>query len=154
MLHFAHNCLIKGLCKVEDARKIGIPHYISDKLNTKFQEEWRCNEQANMNWRCWPKSVTKAQRALCKFRLCLTCQLIWSVDSHFSTFYFLHLMLMLVIACHCQGPNELNPHLQNQRHRRPSQLRSVMIWYHHPFLSQTTTVTTSLISGSHHLWLV
>ena len=49
MLHFVHNRSIKGLCEVEDAKKIGIPHYISDKLNTKFQEEWRCNEQANMN---------------------------------------------------------------------------------------------------------
>lgn len=28
---------------------------------------------------------------------------------------------MPVIACHCQGPNELNPHLQDQRHRRPKQ---------------------------------
>ena len=29
------------------------------KLETKFQEEWRCDEQANVNWRCPPKSVTK-----------------------------------------------------------------------------------------------
>ena len=36
MLHFAHNCLIKGLCKVEDARKIGIPHYISDKTKNQI----------------------------------------------------------------------------------------------------------------------
>ena len=28
---------------------------------------------------------------------------------------------MPVIACHCQGPNKLNPHLQDQRHRRPKQ---------------------------------
>ena len=47
MLHFEHKCSIKGLCKVEDARKIGIPHYMSDE--TKFQEEQRCDEQANAN---------------------------------------------------------------------------------------------------------
>ena len=28
---------------------------------------------------------------------------------------------MPVIACYCRGPNELNPHLQDQRHRRPKQ---------------------------------
>ena len=36
MLHFKHNRLIKGLYKVEDARKIGILQYISDKTKNKI----------------------------------------------------------------------------------------------------------------------
>ena len=36
MLHFAHDHSIKGSCEVEDARKIGIPHYISDKTKNQI----------------------------------------------------------------------------------------------------------------------
>ena len=52
MLHFEHNHSIKGLCEFENARKIGILHYISDRTKTKFQEEQKCNKQANVHWRC------------------------------------------------------------------------------------------------------
>ena len=36
MLYFEHNHSIKGLCKVEDARKIGVPHYIFDKTKNQI----------------------------------------------------------------------------------------------------------------------
>ena len=49
MLHFEHNCSIKGLCKVEDVRKLLYLTTYLIKLKTKFQDEQRCGEQANAN---------------------------------------------------------------------------------------------------------
>ena len=55
MLHFEHNCSIKGLCEVEHAKKNGIPHYISDKPESQIsrgREVWRASK-------CELKMLTK-----------------------------------------------------------------------------------------------
>ena len=44
------------------------------KPKTKFQEEWKGDEQENATWKHHLESVTKGQRAVSKFELHPMCQ--------------------------------------------------------------------------------